>query len=533
MPLPSFAGQWVITYEETQTQNYLQPTSLPDSGDTVPVTNSWYQALDGPNFYDGSVGNSWYQSTNLSLSVTDAVVATLTWVPGSGQTMASDPPPAKLILDETAHAWWEADWGAGGPPADAGTASNGLGDAEVFTIPPKTTVGQGTSAGSHLVQVDSSSGVVKRYCTLSAQNPDSVWMYGLYNPYYGRGYWWSWSEESYEYAYKVAQDMRAVTISSSLGQTYHKGSQTDAHGVALPEADTPTTYGVGLATTVVPYVNSPSADTTPDGNCSSNIIYTAHPVGSWADESTYQWAAKIGSTNGQTLSGPFGSNMPPGDLGLQYVPADEPGGNVSAGKQEQVTITLKDAQDGADATNTYNVTFHDPTENWVLWDSENPFWQGATADSIPDPGYALHNAGITGTWEYTDTVWAEAAEAFTEVGSHAVGENPYWASFLTAASIAFSKVQPQQVQQTVNFNDAWTDSNSTFDPKPADSTQDTMTHYKMVPELYVQYEPQIWRGDGYAASGYTGGVQTAIDKFLQADTAGDFTLITSDPTGGN
>ncbi len=210
---------------------------------------------------------------------------------------------------------------------------------------------------------------------------------------------------------------------------------------------------------------------------------------------------------------------------------DEPSGNVTAGNQEQIKITLTDAHDGAVAANTYNVDFHAPTENWILWNTLNPFWQGATADSVVSPGYALHNSGIAATWTYTDTFWAQAGAAFSAVGGNMV-PNPYWAGFLAAASIGFSQVQPKQAQQTVNFNDAWTDSNSTRDPTPADSTASTMERYKMVPELYVQYQPQIWRGDAYAASGYTGGVQTAIDKFLRADTAGDFTLITSDPTGG-
>ncbi len=510
------AGSWQLTY---QCQGQYQENGTGSPGYPYPRSNSVPWSNDPSTLWAEPIIR---HLASDDVSEAGTITATLTWVPsGPGDV----PSGTSLSVCETAYAGAYDDsypYSFADAPPCSGSVSDGLGD-------PQNVISSGFSAsGKHLITIPivASNGqytvtLPQRTFNASGSETDSD-----YNGFPNHCYFAAIVD------YSVVQDTRAVTISSNLGQTYHKGSQVDAHGVALPEADTPTVSGVGLATTVVPYVNSPSADTTPDGNCSSNIIYTSHPIGSWADASTYSWQAKIGITDGQTLNGPFGPNTLPGDLGLQYVPADEPGGNVSAGSQEQITITLKDAQDGASATNTYNVTFHAPTENWVLWDSENPFWQGATADSIPDPGYALHNAGITATWTYTDTVWAQAGAAFSAVGGNMV-PNPYWAGFLAAASIGFSQVQPKQVQQTVNFNDAWTDTNSTFDPKPADSSLDTMTHYKMVPELYVQYQPQIWRGDGYAANGYTGGVQTAIDKFLRADTAGDFTLITSDPTGGN
>lgn len=111
--------------------------------------------------------------------------------------------------------------------------------------------------------------------------------------------------------------------------------------------------------------------------------------------------------------------------------------------------------------------------------------------------------------------------------------NPYWAGLCAAASIAFSKTQPQQIQQTVNFNDAWGDSNSTFNPQPIDNSAATMEQYRMVPELYVQYQPQIWRADAYGANGYTGHAETTIAKYQRVNTAGDFTFVGTNPTGGH
>ena len=443
------------------------------------------------------------------------------------------PSYATFLVSTSLYAQASVDYGGSQLPSGlsaTATASDGL-----FNETASASAGDGASVGGvptvnglHLVQasVDPVTGVAEVYV-----NGTTHWALSNAVPYQTAGRA-SASGGSLVQAGAIV-DNREVTISSSLGQTYHKGSQSDANGVALPEADTPFSNGTGLATTVVPYLSSPSVTTTPDGNCSSNIIYTAHPNGLWATDSTYQWNAKIGDAYGQPLDGTFWSDLPPTDLGLGYIPMDEPGGNVSAGNQEQVTINLKDAHDGAVAAGIYNVTFHAPTENWVLWDTENPFWQGATADSVESPGYAFHGSGVAATWTYSDTFWAQAGAAFSSVGSNLVPG--YWSAFVAAAGIAFSQVQPKQVSQTVNFSDGWNNKlgHSTFDPKPPDNSQGTMTLYQMVPELYVQYQPQIWRGDAYAVSGYTGGVQTAVDKFLAIDTAGDFTLITSDPTGGN
>ena len=175
LPLPAFAGQWVITYSEDQIESYLVPDYY-QPWKTTPQTDHWTTDPATPNYNGNAVGNYWYEFSNVNLSATDAVVATLTWVPAQGQTMQTDPPPAKLTLKQTASAYWQCQWNGSGSPSDAGQADDGLKDPCIFALVPQNpNEGKGTSSGSHLIQVDGSSGVVTLPCTLSAQNPSSTW----------------------------------------------------------------------------------------------------------------------------------------------------------------------------------------------------------------------------------------------------------------------------------------------------------------------------------------------------------------------
>jgi len=500
-------------------------------GHTTSGTGDYHNDGSSPPPLSVNAGES------LTYKVNGKVVYTWKWNGGPNNL---PPPPTQCVL-ETATAGAYGGGDANGT-VNVTASDGGIGtENKVDSVSDdgKTQTHSDGFGGAQLVTMDGSSGTltvtgtVQAECDLSEPKSGGGYPGGGYP---GGGYPGSGGSGSLHgnagCYFTAALDTRAVTISSSLGQTYHKGPQSDGHGVALPEADTPLWNGGGFATTVVPNEETPYVA---DNYWTYVIDFHANPAGSWSADSPYHWQVSLGNTSGMQhpLDGTFDLPYdPPYDIDPEYITMGQAFGNVAPGMTESISIMLKDATDGATASNWYNITFHAPTENWHLWDKGNPFWQGATTDNVASPGFALHNSGITATWEYTDTFWAQAATAFTSVGGNMV-PNAYWAGLCAAASIAFSQTQPKTLQQTVNFNDAWTDSNATFNPKPADSTPATMELYKMVPELYIQYQEQTWRGDAYAASGYTGGVQTAIDKYLRADTAGDFTLAASDPTGGH
>ena len=128
--------------------------------------------------------------------------------------------------------------------------------ASASVVAGVSSVGVPTVNGFHIVRaaVDPSTGIAEVYITGTTH-----WVISDTVPYATAGATWA-SGGSLVQATAIP-DSRDVTNSSSLGQTYHKGSNLDAHGVALPEADTPFSNGAGLATTVVPYLDSPSATT--------------------------------------------------------------------------------------------------------------------------------------------------------------------------------------------------------------------------------------------------------------------------------
>ena len=151
-------------------------------------------------------------------------------------------------------------------------------------------------------------------------------------------------------------DGREVTISSSLGQTYHKGSAITDNGTPQPAPDVPDPDGTGHANTLKPTSHSNFAS---DGT-SVMISYYAHPAGSWAANSSYHWNIVEGDGLTNPTDGTFTMpGDPPYSEGTGYYLDSISGG------PEHVYIHLTDAADGANATANYYVQWHDPVENWV------------------------------------------------------------------------------------------------------------------------------------------------------------------------
>ncbi len=110
---------------------------------------------DGETYAGGSAGGQ-YATDAVSFGT---VTATLTWVPASGQSAQDDPPPNQVIVAETGYASWN-----GGTSPGKGSASDGLGDAEVDSSQA------GTSSGTHYSVQDGTSGTITLSHTLSAQS---------------------------------------------------------------------------------------------------------------------------------------------------------------------------------------------------------------------------------------------------------------------------------------------------------------------------------------------------------------------------
>lgn len=212
LALPSHAGTWDITYTQSGTWHYDSVAS--GVGQTTSQDGPW--ATLTPPYNTNGGGDSASQSLpGMNMVTTGTVIATIKWVPTPGQ---NDPPPPTLKLKQSAFARWHSIWGGPSPAPlpGGGLADDGLGDVD----------NNGLSHGSHLIQVDSSSGIVRLPCTLAAACPPAEWAtitpYPDY-PQYSQSYW-TWYPDDVVVSYSVVQDNRAVTISANVDATYYKGN---------------------------------------------------------------------------------------------------------------------------------------------------------------------------------------------------------------------------------------------------------------------------------------------------------------------
>jgi len=541
LPLPARAGQWTISYSQALTESYLRPDYYNPSQTTF-VQHSWQRppVSSTDNNYSWYIGYRWYESENLDLAGSDAVLATITWQPAPGMTLLTDPPPAKLTLIETAHSWWGAFWNEASPPTAAdGQASDGLGDPMVFTVSPNSTSCFGTSSGRHLIQVDGSSGVVKIPCILSAQNPTSAWVTepNPSYPAYSTSFW-SWSPNSIEYTFNVVQDSRAVTISADVDPTLAKGPRYNGDHSLMFDI-----YGDELFT---PHPHAPTADGTMYGDIglddtdgpsynTTDITYSGGRAGNWhIDGDTDFWfhnlpnSAYVSDHQGESLT-----FLSPdiSDFSVQYngyysgktmMDAHDMTENSTIGT-DHVHLTYTDGSDGAIATANYYMDIH---RSWEWTASKKPadgFWRNV-ALTVANPGDAGNNGTISCTWSEDNPFVAEAsvsnndlvAGAFTVAG--AATPSPGLNALLTFIGFSVDKFGPKPDSGTADFNGCWNDPNSTFStPPPANYW--TMTpqqqnafrqYYTMVPYLFLHYTTNYYLADNWGSNGYIAQVPKAF-----------------------
>ncbi len=195
---------WQIVYTQSGFWSYAD-RDKPTTGQTTFYGDAW--DTNGSGYGTGG-------GAEVDGSVSGTITATLTWIPATGKTLQSDPPPTQLNIVEYGDAWFDSDWG--GPqmpdPSD-GVADDGLGDAPVYTNGYGSLMA--TSQGYHVVQKDASSGTVTVTCSPSASNPPSSW---LPYPNYPGYHYWDWTQGLCVVSftvYPVTMDLAGTTPDSS------------------------------------------------------------------------------------------------------------------------------------------------------------------------------------------------------------------------------------------------------------------------------------------------------------------------------
>ena len=218
-----------------------------------------------------SAGTGGQYACQAALSGT--VTATLTWVPATGKTLATDPPSEPVCLLQTSYAAYSGGVGSGGINT-GGTASDGLGDPCV----------NNKSQGSHLIQCDGSSGIITLGpVSLSASTAPYT------PPPYGPNYAQAGAQ------YTVAVDLRMVTISADADPTHYKllTGGVDANGdgnctqaIRVRDSDGTMKGDIGI-----PYgqQHQDSDGLEVVSRTTRNVTYSGHLIGPWPTQNANYW----------------------------------------------------------------------------------------------------------------------------------------------------------------------------------------------------------------------------------------------------
>jgi len=323
LPLPSYAGHWVITLNGSSAVPPLAqfPAGNLSFTDSVVTGPSPFNAqfhyslnFNNPAPVNGSECDFSYDQSpgTTTLSVT----AKLTWKPDSPAD-TSQPPPTVNVL-ETGYA------GSSEHISSGGNASDGLGDSMIGDM--------ACSSGSHLQYLTVPAGQTS--VTLASRSLSASW----HSPPLGS---YDTGSPGMSMSYTVQIDSREVSISSSIDPTYHKDSVSNQPVQNQPAPD-----------------GTMNADSVQLGDVSNAAItYFANPVGSWAANSSYHWySALTGYSGAGTFTLP---SDPPYGLDVPY------GNNVNFANQEHINLHCTDAGDGASATANYYVNWHNDIDGWI------------------------------------------------------------------------------------------------------------------------------------------------------------------------
>ena len=350
-------------------QNYNSSSAWPTS---YTANNSGTPALSQtPPLVNGN---------SATVTTSGTLRAKLRWVYRDGDATLAPNPPPQITIRETASAVWSYT-GNISNVTGSGSADNGKGGQyQTFS----GTKG-GYSFGAWSTQINSSSGIVERSITISANAsvqvvspptlPNATLQAGGY--------------------YTVQPDNRAVSITSTLGMTYYRGG-TASVPLKLPQQVSP--EGYTYAHSIKPTVTGTNLP----------ITFTATAAGSWSTSPAtyYHWYSSMKDY------AYFGYMSPIQDLTNIYA-------NDNFTAPERIHIHLIDGVDQVNAESYYFITFHDKYEDWTRTNtishplpSPPPYSPTGGSDWITSAIY--NNSGpnpVTYTWSVS------AKTTFTEQGT--------------------------------------------------------------------------------------------------------------------
>jgi hypothetical protein len=316
----------------------------------------------------------------------------------------------------------------------------------------------------------------------------------------------------------ASPDDRDVTISSPIEESYYLYTGTDGGSYSNRWIHQRDRTGAISVDSVAQWEEASIYSI--QGWHVDNLPLTANPI-NFLGSPTYSWSLQ-GLSQGW-LTVPTGN-----PTYLSLVEADWH--NFPLHGTVQVNAT---DSDGAVASNTYDVTWHLPTENWRSTGADAPVWQVPELEGTP--GTTGPNGSISGQWSFTEDANGKNLGLGDMFAAASGLVDPPWAAFVALTGIVFSKTQPEAAVHSVVFNDAWSDPNSTFQggtpPGWPNSPPNVMQQYQMKPKLLLEYQTQHYQGDQYDLHGYTGQTSESYDKWLAWDFAGDFTPISKTPPG--
>ena len=268
----------------------------------------------------------------------------------------------------------------------------------------------------------------------------------------------------------------------------------------------------------------------------STATLAANPVG--FTNPTYSWSSDF---NPAAMVGV--------DMSQQSIPVGwflGGGGDMPLTKNITVTVTDGPGTDGATATNTYAITWHQPFEQWTDC-------QGAIAEEIdliapssqpsdlPGGQIAYADQTFHCTFEFGKNQMADGLESAQKILPVTQPFfSPLWQALIGAAGQPFDKAQlgVTTSYDVVNGSDAFTEATYLTNIGrerlvPPDSSGSIGTHeeYMMTHGLLsAHYKKRFLQGDAYDVHGYAGAspIKTAR-KLFKVQATGSYVLITGVP----
>ena len=391
--------------------------------------------------------------------------------------------------------------------------------------------------GRHLLRVSASGGVAKVELqgevktTTSNSLPFSWWSGGgpqlggtSYYPALGDLNGPTDASASASLSATASYDGREVSISSPIETSFYKGNSQGGYSDRWQHQ----------RDSVTGTIHVDSAATYSDADNAhawiANTTLVANPTG--FTNPTYSWDSDF---NPVWMVGV--------DMSQQSVPVSWFLGNGSNFPiTKNITVTVTDGSDGAKATNTYAITWHQPFEQWkssqstpieeidTIAPSSQP--TGLPGGQVAYADQVFHCDFEFGPNQMADGI--ESAQKILPVTQPFFG--PVWQSLIGAAGQPFDKalLGVTTSHDVVNNSDAFTEATylttiGRLPLVPPDPTGNIGTHerYKMVDGmLSVHYRKQFLTGDAYDTNGYAGNTTKTARTAFKVQATGRYVLIT-------